>query len=186
MYLEGRARFGFNSGMETTQSSAAPSRAQDAHPPLTLDPLRQRLGQLRWLVPAGLLALVIVNELGLARWVHLHWGDGASIALNILIYGSVGPVMAYLTLTFIGRWLEERETSALQSQALGRARAQAQRHHDLTDDALQTLFATSLILNNLAGGLPDLSPEAAGQFREAEQAVNRAIEQLYAKQKQKN
>jgi signal transduction histidine kinase len=171
--------------METTQSSAAPSRAQDAHPPLTLDPLRRRLGQLRWLVPVGLMALVIVNELGLARWVHLHWGDAASIALNILIYGSVGPVMAYLTLTFIGRWLEERETSALQSQALHRARAQAQRHHDLTDDALQTLFATSLILNNLAGGLPDLSPEAAGQFREAEQAVNRAIEQLYANQKQK-
>jgi hypothetical protein len=96
----------------------------------------------------------------------------------------VGPVLAYLLLTFIGRWLEERETSALQSQALHQVRAQVQRSHDLTDDALQTLFATSMVLDRLTDRLPDLSPEAAAQFREAEQAVNRAIEQLYATKKQ--
>jgi len=170
--------------MQKVQSSATPAQAIFAGPPLTLAHLRQRLDLLRWLVPAGLLVLVIVNELGLARWVHVHLGDTASITLNILIYGSVGPLLAYLLLTLVGRWLEERETSALQSQALHQVRAQVQRNHDLTDDALQTLFATSLVLDTLADSLPHVSPEAAARYHEAEQAVNRAIDQLYATEKQ--
>lgn len=160
----------------TLPSSAPPL----ARPPLSLASLRRRLNLLRWLVPAALLVLVIANELGLARWVHLSLGDVASTTLNILLYGSLGPVLAYFLLTFVGRWLEERETSDLQSQALHQARAQVQRSHDLTDDALQTLFATSIVLDNLTGRLPDLSPEAAEHFREAQQAVTHAIEQLYA------
>ncbi len=152
-------------------------------PPLTLDNLRHRLDWLRWLVPAGLLLLVIINEMGLARWVHQHLGDVASTTLDIILYGTIGPVLAYYLLTFIGRWLEERETSDLQSKALYQARAQVERSHDLTDDALQTLFATSLVLDSLTSGLPESSPEAA-HFHEAQQAVNRAIEQLYATKEQ--
>jgi len=147
--------------------------------------LRQRVARLRWLAPAGLLLLVIINELGLARWVEARLGNAASVSLNILIYGSVGPVLAYLLLTVVSRWLEERETSEAQAEALHRARALAEHNHGLTDDALQTLFATSLMLDTLARELPNLSTEAAAQYREAEQAVNRAIEQLYANQKQK-
>ena len=147
--------------------------------------LRQRVERLRWLAPAGLLLLVIVNELGLARWVEARLGNAASVTLNVVIYGCVGPVLTYLLLTVIGRWLEERETSDAQAEALHRARALAQLNHDLTDDALQTLFATSLMLDTLARDLPDLSSEAAARYRDAEQAVNRAIEQLYANQKQK-
>src|SRR6266851_6560523 len=101
--------------MRNLEFSATPARATVGRPPLTLDHLRQRLDLLRWLAPAGLLVLVIANELGLARWVHVRLGDTASITLNILIYGSVGPLLTYLLLTLVGRWLEERETSALQS-----------------------------------------------------------------------
>jgi len=169
--------------MQNVEFPAAPSRATSASPPLTLDHLR-RLDLLRWLAPAGMLMLVIVNELGLARWVELRFGNLASVMLNILIYGTVGPLLAYLLLTLTGHWLAERDTSALQSQALHRARAQVKRNHDLTDDALQTLFATSLVLDTLADSLPHVSPEAAARFHEAEQAVNRAIEQLYATEKQ--
>jgi hypothetical protein len=170
--------------MQKIEFSATPARAPAADRPLTLDHLRQRLDLLRWLAPAGMLALVIVNELGLARWVNWRLGDTASVTLNILIYGSVGPLLAYLLLTLVGHWLEERDTSALQSQTLHRVRAQVQRNHDLTDDALQTLFATSLVLDTLADNLPHASPEAAARFHDAEQAVNRAIEQLYASEKQ--
>jgi|SRR5579859_127897 len=170
--------------MQNVEFSATPSGVRADRTPLTLDHLRQRLDVLRWLVPAGLLVLVSINELGLARWVEHRFGNLASVMLNISIYGSVGPLLAYLLLTLVGRWLEERETSALQSQALHRARAQVQRNHDLTDDALQTMFATSLVLDTLADSLPDVSPEAAARFHEAEQAVNRAIEQLYTTEKQ--
>jgi len=170
--------------MLDAEMSTATSEATAPGPADPFRPLQRRLSRLRWLVPAGLLVVVVVNELGLARWIHLRWGDVASITWDIVVYGSVGPVMAYLALTFIGRWLEERETSELQAQVLHQAQAQAQRTHDLTDDALQTLFATSLVLDNLAEQLPNSSPEAAAQFHAAGQAVNRAIEQLYVTQKQ--
>ena len=165
----------------------APASTPPSAPPawlLTPRYLRQRVERLRWLAPAGLLLLVVVNELGLARWVETHLGHTFSVTLDILIYGSVGPVLAYLLLTVVGRWLEERETSEAQSEALHRARALAQHNHDLTDDALQTLFATSLILDNLSRDLPNLSSEAAAHYHDAAQAVNRAIEELYANQKQ--
>ena len=144
--------------------------------PLLLDSLRRRLDLLRWLVPAALLALVAANELFLARWVHVRWGDAASTTLNVLLYGSVGPLLAYFLLTFVDRWLEEREAGSLKLHALYHAQAQVRRSHDLTDDAIQTLFATSIVLDTL----PELSPEAAGNFQEARRAVNHAIEQLYA------
>jgi hypothetical protein len=160
------------------QNTAHPA----ARPALSWEHLRVRLDRLRWLVPAALVALVIVNELGLARWVAGRFGSAASSLLEILIYGSVGPCLAYLLLTLTSRWLEERETRAVQAQALGRARAQVQRSHDLNDDALQTLFAASLALGDLAEGLPEATPEAAARFHEAEQAVNYAMEQLYAHQ----
>jgi signal transduction histidine kinase len=166
-----------------TRTAAATASA----PAWPLEPryFRQRIQRLRWLAPAGLLLMVIVNELGLARWVEARLGNAASVTLNILIYGSVGPELTYLLLTVLGRWLEERETSEAQAEALHRARALAQHNHDLTDDALQTLFATSLMLDTLARDLPDLSPAATAHYRDAEQAVNRAIEELYANQKQK-
>jgi len=167
--------------MEKSTPTAPPSSRR---PPLSLDNLRQRLNLLRWLVPAGLLLVVVANELSLARWVHLTFGDLAATIIDIVLYGSIGPVLAYLLLTFIGRWLDERETSDLQSQALHQARAQVQLTHDLTDDALQTLFATSMLLDQLTEGLPNATPEAAAHFRAAEQAVNRAIEQLYSTHKQ--
>ena len=172
--------------MQRIDYSAAPA-SPSAAPAWPLAPrnLRRRIERLRWLAPASLLLLVIVNELGLARWVEAHLGHTVSITLDILIYGSVGPVLAYWLLTFVGRWLEERETSEAQSEALHRARALAQYNHDLTDDALQTLFATSLMLDTLARDLPNLSPEAEAHYRAAEQAVNRAIEELYANHKQK-
>jgi signal transduction histidine kinase len=168
-------------------TNVRPTPSADPLPNWLLTPryLRQRVDRLRWLAPAGLLLLVIINELGLARWVEARLGNAASVSLNILIYGSVGPVLAYLLLTVVGRWLEERETSEAQAEALHRARALAEHNHGLTDDALQTLFATSLMLDTLARELPNLSTEAAAQYREAEQAVNRAIEQLYANQKPK-
>ena len=152
---------------------------------LTTRNLRRRVERLRWLAPVSLFLLVIINELGLARWVESHLGHTVNATLDILIYGSVGPVLAYLLLTVVGRWLEERETSEAQSEALHRARALAEHNHGLTDDALQTLFATSLMLDTLARELRNLSPETTAHYRAAEQAVNRAIEELYANQKEK-
>ena len=156
------------------------SPASSKRPGLSLESLTHRLDVLRWAVPGGLLLLVVIYELGVRPWVQATLGQMADVVLDIVLYGSVGPLLSYFLLTFIDRWLAERETSALQSQALHQARAQVQRTHDLTDDALQTLFATSLLLDHLTHDLPGQSADAADKFRQAEQAVNRAIEQLYS------
>src|SRR3990172_7021006 len=109
--------------------------------PLPLPALRRRLGLLQWLVPAGLLLLVVAFEIGPSRWIHNRMGDMYHFVAEILIYGTVGPVLAFILLDFLGRWLEERETSDLQAQVLARARAQARLPRQLRDDTLPTFFS---------------------------------------------
>jgi signal transduction histidine kinase len=149
--------------------------------PLPLPALERRLGLLRWLVPAGLLLLVVAYEIGPARWIHDRLGATFHFAAEILVYGTVGPVLAFVLLDFLGRWLEERETSELQAQVLARAREQARLNYQLSDDTLQALFAASVRLTTLEASLPDLPPEAAAQLRETQAALNQAIQQLHAR-----
>jgi signal transduction histidine kinase len=148
---------------------------------LQLPALRHRLGLLQWLVPAGLLLLVVAYEVGPSRWIHDRMGDTYHFVAEILVYGTVGPVLAFILLDFLSRWLEERETSDLQAQVLARAREQARLHRQLSDDTLQALFAISLQLTTLESNWPDLPPEAAAQLRETQAALNEAIQRLHTR-----
>ncbi|MBF8282409.1 MAG: hypothetical protein HW378_1324 [Anaerolineales bacterium] len=150
-------------------------------PSLPLPALRRRLGLLQWLVPAGLLLLVVAYEVGPSRWIHDRMGATYHFVAEILVYGTVGPVLAFILLDFLSRWLEERETSDLQAQVLARARAQARLHRQLSDDTLQALFAMSLRLTTLESNWPDLPPEAAAQLRETQAALNEAIQRLHTR-----
>jgi signal transduction histidine kinase len=159
------------------QSSPIPASER---PPLPLPALQRRLGLLRWLLPIGMLVLVAGYELGPARWIHSRLGDTYHFMAEIVVYGTVGPVLAVVLLHFLGRWLEERETTELQAQVLARAREDAKNHHRLSDDTLQALFAASLRLSTLEAALPDLPPEAAAQLHETQAALTQAIQQLRA------
>ena len=142
--------------------------------------LRRRLHWLRWLRPAGLAALVIAYELGPAHWIHTRLGDNWYFVAEIVVYGTFGPGLAWLLLHFLDRWLEERETTEVQAGVLAQAREQARVNHDLTDAALQTLFALSLHLDTLQTNVPDLEPATAARFAQTKQAVGDAIQKLYA------
>jgi len=122
--------------------------------------------------------LVVVYEVGPARWIQDGVGDAYHFVAEILFYGTVGPLLAFLLLRFLGRWLEERETSELQARVLAQAREHAQVSRELSDDALQTLFAASMLLASLKSTLPDLPPEAASALREMQQSLDRVIRQL--------
>ena len=165
--------------MPNALSPAVLPRIQSGLPTLSLESLTRRIDLLRWMLPAGLLTLVIGDEVILQPWVNRHLGSGASAALSILIYGTVGPLLACCLLSIIGRWVEERETSALQSQALQRAHSQMEQSHDLSDEALQALFATSVLLRTLPDRMPDLSPETAAYLSRAQREVEEAMAQLY-------
>jgi len=141
--------------------------------------IRRRLDLLKWLMPAGLLLLVVVYEAGPSRWILRNLGDLYHFLGQVLIYGTVGPILAFKLLDFFSRWLEECETSELQAQVLARAREQAQINHRLNDDTLQALFAAGALIAALESD-PATSPEALTQLHGAQQAIQQTIQKLHA------
>lgn len=111
--------------------------------------VRRRLSLLKWVVPAAMLVLVVIFELGPARWLSDRGGFSGHLLADVALYGLLGPVLTAVSLELLGRWIEERETSELQALALMRAREQAEAGRQLTDDTLQTLFAASTLLASL-------------------------------------
>lgn len=154
-------------------SRVIPSASQSA---LTM--LRRRVHVLQRLVPIGLVLFVVLYEVGPADWIHTQLGNNYHVLAEILVYGALGPLLAYLLLHFLDRWLEERETSELQSQLLAQERLRAKISRELTDDALQTLFAASVLMTSLKSALGEVPPQTADALRDTEAAVDRAIQQL--------
>jgi signal transduction histidine kinase len=140
--------------------------------------LARRLKVARWVVPALLVVLVVGYEAGPSRWLSATYGDTYHLWAEILIYGAVGPVIAFGLLDFLGRWLAEKETAELQSRLLSRARERVQLSEQLSDRALQELFAASMQLCELEAQLPNLPPEAAERLRQICQSFDHAIRHL--------
>ncbi len=139
---------------------------------------RRRLGLLKWLAPASLVFLVVVYELGPSRWIHNRLGADYHFVVEILVYGTAGPALAFLVLHLLDQWLQERETTELQALVLAHARERVRISRELNDDALQILFAASTLLATLKTAASDLPPETAAALRETEQALSNAIQQL--------
>ena len=140
--------------------------------------LRQRLGQVKWLIPVGLMFLVATYELGPARWIYAAGGFNALTVADVLIFGTVGPVLAFFALSLLEQWFEERETSDLQAEILAHARRDAERSRQLNDDAIQVLFAASALISSLQFVQAEIPMEYATQLRNTETALDDAIRNL--------
>lgn len=133
--------------------------------------LRRRLRLLRWLVPLTMALLVVAYEALPGPWLLERFGLGVHTAVEILLFGTIGPLLAFVVLDFLGRWLDERETSDLQSQLMAEAREDVRRSRELCDDAVQALFSAGALISALqaeaqANGLPQSStPIAATQAK---------------------
>jgi signal transduction histidine kinase len=145
---------------------------------LPLSPVRRGLRRAQWLISISLFAFVVSYELGLSQWIELRLGSSYHIVIDILIYGIVGPVSTYVALHFLDRWLEERETSELQARLLQQARERAQASTTLSDDALQTLFAASILISSLKSSNPELSPGTKADLARTEESLNHAISRI--------
>ncbi len=139
---------------------------------------RNQISLLRWLIPVGLLLLVIVYEIGPARWINDRWGYTYHMLAEILVFGTVGPALAFIVLDLFGRWLDERDTSDFQSLLLARAREEADKSRQLNDDALQVLFSAGTLLDAFKSDQPELSPGTAAEIDAAEQALDAAVQRL--------
>jgi signal transduction histidine kinase len=155
-----------------------PLNRQATRQPLSQSTLRRRLGLLKWLAPGGLVLIVIGYELLISRTINESLGSTLHYALDILVYGAVGPVLTFWLLHFLSRWLDERETSELQATILAQARERARAHQELNDSTLQSLFAATLYLNAVEANLRDLPPEARAQLHAANQSLDRVIREL--------
>ena len=168
------------------QSPASPQRAFQM--PAIQRPAIQRpalnlhrwLGTLQWLAPVLMVLLVAAYELGPARWLQTHLGSEIHLLAEIILYGTLGPGLVFILLHFLRRWLEERETSELQAQILEESHERAREHQAATDDALQALFAASLILESLQSNNLDPNSEEARALQETRRSLDGYIGRLRA------
>ncbi|HZY43807.1 MAG TPA: ATP-binding protein, partial [Anaerolineae bacterium] len=80
--------------------------------------LQQRVASLRWILPIILIVLTAIYELGPGHLLQSKPNDPVDI--EILLYGVVSPLLAFWTLTLIGRWLEKTDRAEKQAQAIDR------------------------------------------------------------------
>lgn len=122
--------------------------------------------------------VVAAYEIGFMDWVHHSLGPTYHIVADVLVFGTVGPVLAFFLIDLFGRWLEERDTSDLQAQILNQAREDAAESRRLCDEALQVLFSTGALVALVKSHEADLPPETAAQIEAMEVALNQSIDEL--------
>lgn len=96
--------------------------------------LSRRLNWLRWLLPLVFVLLVILYQLGPARWVHDAYSDPAHYGIEILFYATAGPLIAFWALGMVSRWLEEKD------QAERAARASERRLASITSASADAIL----------------------------------------------
>jgi signal transduction histidine kinase len=133
---------------------------------------------LRWVLPFALLLIVILYETVVAPWFHEGFGEKYHYLSEIVFYGTIGPILTFVLLDFLDRWLEEKETNDLQSRILAEVKAYAGMSHKLNDEALQTLFAVSMLLSSLESPIQRQDPEAAALLKQTENTLEIAIEEI--------
>ena len=73
------------------------------------DKLSDRLHLLQRWLPITVMAVAALYQLGPARYIHNHYGDWAHFGLEILFYGTAGPVFIWLTMRVVREWVEQKE-----------------------------------------------------------------------------
>lgn len=139
--------------------------------------IRHKLGLLKRLIPLGLVLIVIAYELGPSRWIYNSLGFTTHLIAEIILFGTVGPILAYLILELLNRWIAEKETAETQSALLSRALQKEHQIRQLSDDTLQVLFATSLLMAILKSK-DTLSPTITAQIEVTEKALDESIDKL--------
>lgn len=147
---------------------------------LSLFGFQQWLRILRWLLPFSLILVVVVYEVGPSRWIFDAYGFTTHLTAEIVIFGTIGPVLAYVLLELLTRWLDERSTSDWQSKLLRQTRQELEESRQLNDQAVQLLFANGALLSALKSDLAETSTGTVAHIEIAEQALQTAARQLRA------
>ena len=105
-------------------------------------PVSRRVYLLRWLLPAAIVVVVVIYQLVFAAYAHDNFGHTEHTAMELLFYAGLGPVVAWATLTQIGRWLNEKEEA---EQAVRAGERQLAGIVDASADAILSIDAQGII-----------------------------------------
>lgn len=140
--------------------------------------LHRKLGLLKWLIPLGLVLLVIAYEIGPSRWIHDTLGFTNHLWAEILFFGTIGPLLAFLSIELLDRWLIEKENAEIRARLLAIAKKKELEVSQISDDTIQVLFAAGLLITNLKSEQFDPSLINISQIEVTEQALHDAIQRL--------
>lgn len=71
--------------------------------------LSKRMRLLQWAMPLIIAIVATLFQLGPAFYVHEHFSHEIHWGLEILFYGTVGPIVVWFVLRLIRHWLTEKE-----------------------------------------------------------------------------
>lgn len=71
--------------------------------------ITRRIATLRWLVPLAFFVSVPVYQFLIARWVHDSYSDALHFAVEILFFGTTGPLLAFWGLKRVEIWLAQKQ-----------------------------------------------------------------------------
>jgi PAS domain S-box-containing protein len=97
--------------------------------------LLERIRRLRYVLPPGLVLLVVWYQLGVARFLEAAYGHTVHYGVEIAFYSLAGPVVTWLTLIWVEHRLVEKE--ALEGQVRARERHLA----SLTDASADAILS---------------------------------------------
>ena len=138
----------------------------------------RKLGLLKWLIPLGMVLLVIAYVIGPSRWIYNTLGFPIHLLAEILFFGTIGPLLAFLLMELLDRWLVEKENAELQAKLLALAEQKELEVSQISDDTIQVLFAAGLLITNLKSEQFDPSLINTSQIEVTEQALHDAIQRL--------
>ena len=139
---------------------------------------QRRFRRLRRLSPPVLLFLVAAYQMGPARWVHDRLGESQHFLAEIAAFGLAAALIGYILPELALRWNEERETSELQALALVGERERMQRAHELSDEAIQALYAAGVLLRVDGRNPRTNADKALGLLNRAHRSLTRAMAYL--------
>lgn len=140
--------------------------------------LHRKLGLLKWPIPLGMVLLVIAYEVGPSIWIYRTLGFNYHLAAEILLFGTIGPLLAFLLLELLDRWLAEKENAEIRANLLALAKEKELKVNQISDDTIQVLFAAGLLITNFKSEQYDPSLINASQIEVTEQALHDAIQRL--------
>lgn len=145
--------------------------------------LLERIHWLRLVLPPVLALWVVTYQLAFAQPLEAAYGHAVHYGVEIAFYSLAGPVVTWLTLSWVERnmrekeHLEEQVKRAAHRKAALLAEERERIARDLHDGVAQTLYFLALKADMLRGQVP-VGSAAAGELREMGRTARGVIREV--------